>query len=545
MSRTEVVSDLRERERHIAEVLVKQGLTQLCAALGLNGKASLARSSGQAEAMAPRNLRVALEELGPTFVKFGQMLSTRGDLLSPRYRAELAKLQDAAPVVPAAVVQRAIEQELGPNAFARLELHPLASASIGQAHAARLHDGTEVVVKIRRPGAREQVQQDLAILEHRAGQASRHPHVLGQVDWVGLAEEFARILRAELDYELEARNAEQFAANFAGDAQVRIPRVYWETTTSDVITLERMRGIKVTDLDALDEAGVDRRELAQLATRVMAKMVFDDGFFHADPHPGNFFVQSEGGIAIIDFGMVGALDERLRQQLGDLLTAIIRGNPERVATALIELGASSDRVDRRALRQDLSTLLQRYSGRGIGEIALGQAIADLTDITRRHGLRLPRDLALLTKALIMEEGLAATLDPGFQISKALAPFAQRHLLAQLSPTALLRRLERLGLDASELPGQLHRMLNDGIEVHVRTTDLEPLVERLERLGNRIAVSVLAAAAINSLAELAAADRVRPGAWRKPPMPARAAAVAALGGYAAWRRGFAKRRAPVA
>jgi ubiquinone biosynthesis protein len=534
------MNDLHERERHIAEVLVKQGLTQLSAALGLNGMGPHRRIAGQADAVAPRNLRVALEELGPTFVKLGQMLSTRGDLLSPRYRTELAKLQDAGHAVPAAVVQQTIEQELGPNAFAWLDLDPLASASIGQAHAARMHDGTEVVVKVRRPGAREQIEQDLAILEHRAGQAGRHLAVVAPVDWAGLAEEFARILRAELDYELEGRNAERFAANFAGDRQVQIPRIYWQTTTANVITLERMRGIKVTDLDALDEEGIDRRALAELATQVMAKMVFDDGFFHADPHPGNFFVQPEGRIAIIDFGMVGALDDQIREQLTDLLTGLVRQNPERVAATLISLGTAADHVDRRALAQDVSALLRRYSGRAVSEIPLGRAIADLLEITRRHSLRLPRDLALLTKALIMEEGLAVTLDPGFQLGQALAPFAQRHVLAQLSPTALLHRLERLGLDASELPGQLRRMLDDGIEVHVRTTDLEPLVARLERLGNRIAVSVLVAAAINSLAELAAADRVRPGSWRKPPVPARAAAAAALGGYAAWRRGVAGR-----
>jgi ubiquinone biosynthesis protein len=530
------MNDLHARERHIAEVLVKQGLTQLAAALGLSGMASHPHSAGQADAVAPRNLRLALEELGPTFVKLGQMLSTRGDLLSPSYRAELAKLQDAASVISAAAVQRIIEEELGPEAFAWFELHPLASASIGQAHAARLHDGTEVVVKVRRPGAREQIEQDLAILERRAGQASRHLHVLAHVDWVGLAEEFARVLRAELDYGLEGHNAERFAANFAGDNQVRIPRVYWETTTADVITLERMHGIKLTDADALDQAGVDRRAMAQLATRVTAKTVFDDGFFHGDPHPGNFFVDPEGAIAMIDFGIVGTLDDQLREELTDLLVGLVRENPERVAAAVIALGVSSDHVDHRALRQDLSTLLQRYSGRGVGEIPLGPAIADFLEIARRHRLQLPPDLALLAKALIMEEGLAATLDPDFQIGQALGPFAQRHLLAALSPTTLLRRLERLGLAAAEVPDQLHRLLDalsDGVDIHIRTTDLEPLVARLERLGNRIAVSVLAAAAINSMAELAAADRIRPGAARKPRTGARRAALAALG-YAAWR-----------
>jgi ubiquinone biosynthesis protein len=510
------MNDLRARERHIAEVLVKQGLTQV-----------------SADSVAPRNLRLALAELGPTFVKLGQMLSTRGDVLPARYRAELDKLQDAAPAVPAELVQRTIEEELGPDAFAAFDLQPLASASIGQAHAARLHDGTEVVVKIRRPGAREQIEQDLAILQRRVGQVNRHLHA--HVDWAGLAEEFARILRAELDYELEGRNAERFAANFANDPHVRIPRVHWETTTTDVITLERMGGIKVTDIEALDEAGVDRPALAQLATRVMAKMVFDDGFFHGDPHPGNFFVQPDGGIAIIDFGMVGELDDELRGRLADLLAGVVRGNADRMTAALVALGASTDEVDRRALRQDLSALLRRYSGRGVGEIAIGQAIADVLEVARRHRLRMPRDLALLTKAIIMEEGLAVALHPGFQLGPALAPFAQRHLLAQFTPTALLRRLDRLGLAAVELPDHLQQLLEEGVEVHVRATDLEPLVARLERLGNRIALSVLAAAAVNAAAELAATGRLDASRWRKPSRTARVAGMAALGGYAALRR----------
>ena len=222
----------------------------------------------------------------------------------------------------------------------------------------------------------------------------------------------------------------------------------WETTTAGDHARAHAR-LKVNDLDGLDASG-DRPPRAGAASprAVRRRWSSSDGFFHADPHPGNFFVEPDGRIAIIDFGMVGAFDDRLRERLSDLLTGVVRTNPDRMAAALVALGASTDPVDRRALRHDLSTLLRRYSGHGVGEIPLGQAVTDLLEITRRHSLRLPPDLALLAKTLIMEEGLAATLDPGFQIVQALVPFARRDLLAQLSPSALLRGL---GLAAAGFP----------------------------------------------------------------------------------------------
>ena len=243
------------------------------------------------------------------FVKLGQILSTRADLVPPDYQAELAKLQDAAPPVDAEVVGDVLAHEFGSDAtamFATFDFEPLAAASIGQAHAATLPDGTEVAVKVRRPGAVEQIEQDLEILQDLAARAGRHWTAAADYDLVGLAEEFAQTVRSELDYLREGRNAERFAANFADDPDVHIPRVFWEATTSRVLTLERVRGIKVSDLDALDAAGIDRRALAERATRVTAQMVFRDGFFHADPHPGNFFVESAGRIGLIDFGMVGS-----------------------------------------------------------------------------------------------------------------------------------------------------------------------------------------------------------------------------------------------
>jgi len=549
----------RQRRREIAEVLVRHGLKEVAIFTGLDravaaGRAAIGLPEHSNLDDAADDVRLALEELGPTFIKLGQLVSTRADLLPPQYLAALAKLQDAAPPIPAQAAWAVIEAELGDRtktAFQAFGLEPLAVASIGQAHQATLQDGTDVVVKVRRPGAVEQVELDLEILRECAERASHRWEAAARFDLVGLADEFARVLRDELDYRKEGKNAERFATNFADDPDVQIPRVFWETTTSRVITLERIRGMKVTDADALLAAGIDRDELARRATRVTAKMVFDDGFFHGDPHPGNFFVESSGRIGLIDFGIVGTLDDRLRDDLGRLLIAIVRKNPQRLADSLIELGATTAPVDRGGLIDDLAELLSRYSERSLGDISVGAAVAEAIQVARRHNLRLPRNLALLAKVIVMAEGLAAALDPGFQIVATLAPYARRQVLAQFAPAALARRLEQVAFDVAELavdfPGQLHRLLEvlgeGGLELHLRTGELEPLLRRTERLGNRIATSVLVAAGINALTELAATGHVRRHVWRRP-LPA---VVAGAGLYMVGRRGVSRavRRAMLA
>lgn len=500
----------------------------------------------------PEHVRLALEELGTTFVKLGQILSTRADLMPSEYQAELSKLQDAAPPVGVEAVRALLAQELDGGAdaaFASFDVVPLAAASIGQAHAATLHDGTEVVVKVRRPGVVDQVQDDLEILQNLAARASRRWEAAAGYDLVGLADEFARTLRAELDYLQEARNAERFAANFAAEPDVKIPRVFWETTTSRVLTLERIRGIKISDLEALDAAGIDRRALAERATRITAKMVFEDGFFHADPHPGNFFIQPGGRVGIIDFGMVGAVDGQLRERLGRLLLALAREDPDRVASALLGLGVSAGAVDRARLRDDVAALLARYAGRSVGEIELGPAIGDVLGIARRHHLRLPRDLALLLKMIVMDEGLAAQLDPGFRLGDVLGPYAQRQIAAQLSPTALVRRLAQAGIDlaelTAELPDELRRLLDvleaGGPELHLRADELERLLARADRLVNRLVAGVLAAALIEALAELMAVDPARWRVRRRPLFAVGLVAAGTLGAYAARGAGRAPPR----
>jgi ubiquinone biosynthesis protein len=526
------------RQRQIAEVLVRHGLGYAVDLVGLERFRPSSPERPDALPGGPERLRRVLEDLGPTFIKLGQILSTRADLVGPEYQAELAKLQDAAPSLAPQEVWEVIVLELGgkeESAFASFGLEPLAAASIGQAHAATLRDGTEVVVKVRRPGVVEQVSEDLEILRNLAAFASRRWASAARYDLVGLADEFAETLRAELDYLAEGHNAERFARNFEGDRDVHIPKVFWETTTSRVITLERIYGMKVTDLAGLERAGVDREELAQRATRLLAKMVFEDGFFHADPHPGNFFIEPAGTIGVIDFGMVGVLDGRLRDQLGELMLAVGREDADRLTDSLIAIGAASGQVDRARLRGDLAQMLSRYSGRSLGEIELRQAVGDILEIVRRHGLTAPRDLALLLKSFVMNEGMAVELDPDFRLVETLTPYAYRYMLARFSPSALAGRAGRLALELSELgadlPARLNRLLDvlaaGRVDVHVSPADLEPHVRRLERLGNRIAASVIAAAIIDGLAELAAADRTQRGGRRDLRRLARFAGAGAL------------------
>jgi ubiquinone biosynthesis protein len=497
----------------------------------------------------PEHVRLALEEMGATFVKLGQILSTRPDLLPESYQHELAKLQDSSPALPGSTIREVIAQELGHDvqeAFADFADEPLATGSIGQAHAATLFDGTEVVVKVRRPGVMAQIEEDLEILRNLADHASRKWRAVDEYDVIGLAEEFSSTLKAELDYLQEGRSAERFADNFKTESDVHVPRVFWETTTSRVLTLERIRGINVSDLAGLDAAGIDRHALAERATNVTAKMIFEDRFFHADPHPGNLFIEPNGTIGIIDFGMVGTIDENLRAQLATLLVSVARKNPDRIADAVLDLAIARVEVDRHALSADLGTLLARYEGKSIGEIQFTRLIGQVLVIVRHHHLRLPRELALILKMLSMNEGMAVEMDPQFQIGEVVAPFARRLAAEEFTPAAFARRLARSGINVAQFGAELPELLmrltavidEGGMEVHLRAAELEPLVARVERLGNRLVAGVVAAAFIEGIAELLTVEPSRRRAIDRPLLAVGAGAVGSLGAYLVWtgRRG---------
>lgn len=480
-----------------------------------------ARHAQPNEKASPERLRLAIEELGPTFIKLGQILSTRGDLLPRPFLDELAKLQDGAPPIPAAQVRIILLEELGrpiEEVFATFEMTPLASASIGQVHAATLLDGTEVVVKVRRPGVVEQVEEDLHILLDLALKSNRHWGAARFYDVLAIAQEFAQTLRLELDYLHEGRNLETIAENFGDEPDIHIPTVYWATTTSRMLTLERIHGFKISDGEAIQAAGLDRAAIACRASRLLLTMMLEHGVFHADPHPGNVWVEHDGTIALIDFGMVGNVDSAARGLLVQLMIFMTRQDASQLADVLLQLGMASAHVDRNALRRDLQRLLARYLGRPLQDIKFSVYLGEVLEILRWQHLRLAPDLALLVKTLGMAEGLAEQLYPPFDLMEVYVPFAEHLLQQQFSWSRWTKQMALASIDAMEmglgLPGQLHRILGDiergGLEITVQPASFDPYFDRLEQLINRTILALLAATFTISAALFVAA--FHPAHW---------------------------------
>jgi ubiquinone biosynthesis protein len=546
-----------ERYRQIADVLSRHGLGFLVGVVGLSRwvpfhHGVLGHQRRQEPYSTPEHLRLAIEELGPTFIKLGQLLSTRSDILPADYLHELSKLQDAAPPVLPATVRRLIEAELGASPeeiFASFNTEPLASASIGQAHLATLLDGTEVVVKVRRPNINTVIETDLEILQNFANIASRRWQAAANYNFPGLVSQFALTLRRELDYVAEGRNAERIAANFAANEDVHVPRVFWATTTSRILTLERIVGIKVNDLEGIDRARVDRRQLATKAAGVAVSMVFEHGFYHADPHPGNLFIEPGGRIGLIDFGMVGEVDDALRQRLGVLLAALTSHDVERLASALLELSVVKRPVDRDQFRIDLVGFVALYKGRRLGEVNVAELASQLLALLRKHHLQLPQEIAVLLKYFLMVEGMGVRLDPEFNLGAFLGPYARQLAWERFSPEALARQLLSSGRDAAalavDLPDRVRRLLDvleaSGLVMHVNASEFEPLVERVERIGDRMVAGIIMAAFIRGIAELASADKERWGRWEGPLMGIGLGMSSGLGAYLGWTARRLRRR----
>ena len=499
------------RYRQILTVLVKYGFGDLLEALKVRhplvGRLPRLKVLKGLEGLSrPERLRLAFEELGPTFIKLGQLLSLRPDLIPPEYSAELAKLQDEAAPFPFAQVKEKVEEQLGrplEELFSEFDEEPLAAASLAQVHRALLRDGTEVVVKVQRPKVRDRVRADLIILEDLAQFIARYVPDSELYDPVGTVREFAKTLRRELDFVREGRNMEVFRRNFSGDPTIYIPKVFWELTTSEVLTMERIVGIKVTDLEGLEGAGLDRRQIAINGANAILKQVFEHGFFHADPHPGNILVLEDNVIAPLDFGMVGRLDRALQEMVGELLVGIVRKDIDRVMRALHELGSLDEGVDLVAFRTDLGDFIDRYYKIPLYRLEVARLLDEAMTLVREHRVRLPAGLVMMGKALVIEEGVGRTLYPELDMITLAKPYVQHMVFRGLVPGQELRDwavvAEETGRLLKELPGELRSIMKKIRRGELRTQfehlGLDRLILELDRSSNRIAFALIIAALI--------------------------------------------------
>lgn len=505
---------LLQRSRQIASALTRHGLGWLVVRVGLGGFVPFERGwfghpVRETPYTRPEHLRMALSELGGTFIKVGQALSTHPDFIPPEYVAEFSKLQDAAPPLPFEVICQVICDELGgspENFFDEFDPQPLASASIGQVHAGKLKSGQSVIIKVQRPNVAEQVEEDLEILSGMAEWAETHTSFGREYNLPALVDEFAFTLRNELDYQREGQNADRFRHNFAGDPGIYVPRVCWEFTTDRVLTMERVGGIKVADMSALDEAGIDRRIVAENSVRLMLREVFEFGFFHADPHPGNFFVQPDGSIAMIDFGMVGRLDTNLQESLLRIGMAVSRQDAERLTDEFFAIGMANANVKRRVLQRDLDHFISRYAGRSIKDLAAAKTVDEVMAIALRHRLQMPAELVMLFRVVGISEGLGAQLDPNFKLFEFAAPYLQEFWMQHRSSKAIALRVGQSALDAAELgltlPYHISRLIGQvergELELNVNHEGLRDFALQLHRMVNRLTLTILLAATVIAL-----------------------------------------------
>jgi ubiquinone biosynthesis protein len=548
------MASVTARYRQIVEVLVRNGLSALAARIGLRDHLprSLRRPHEHDHPLiGPERLRTALEELGPTFVKLGQMLSTRRDLLPEDYVRELTELQDSAAPVPYEAIAASIRRELGADPhelYASFTETPLATASIGQAHRARLEDGTEVIVKVRKPGVTAKVRADLEVMKQLAALAAREWDLARDVDAEALVDGFDRMMRGELDYRTESAHAEQFRQNLADNPAVRIPLVIEELSTSEVLTEEFVIGRSITDSSGLDAAGVDRRALAHTATDALIRMVLVDGFFHADPHPGNLFVAEDSTIWLIDFGMVGRLSAGVREDLLWLLLAMSRRDEEGIVAALLRLAPPRRGVDRRRLARDVANLIEAISSHPLAEVSISRVIEQIYALMRHHRLQLPAELSAMLRMLVLTESAAVVLDPDFHLDTVLQEVMPVALVELLSPEALLRRLSSVGMQAlragHELPARAIRLLDDyeahGMDIGIHADDLDRAVSRLEGTADRLIAGMALSAMLVGIGSYVSAAPGRRSQLRGPSLLGAGGGAALLALYLAASAGPARR-----
>ncbi|WP_442858678.1 ABC1 kinase family protein [Azospira sp. I09] len=520
------------RLHEIASILIRYGFGDTVRRIGLANvleRAGRALRWNEAENFAhmtpPERVRRVLAEMGPTFVKLGQVLATRVDLFEPEWTAEFGKLQDSAPPASWIAIQQQLTEDLGgppESIFAAFDPEPLAAASIAQVHRARLENGDDVVVKVRRPGIQPIIEADLRWLARLAELAETASPELRIFHPREIVRQFAQSLRDELDFRGECRNAERIAENFLGYTDpesiptlqegeavfasasdiILIPHVYWQWTCERVCVQEFIEGISGRRLQAVDDAGLDRKLLARRGALAVLKMIVEDGLFHADPHPGNVFYLPGNRIAFIDFGMVGRLTDERREQLIRLLLGLVRNDARGVTDVMLEW-TSDGVVDEQVLLLEIQSFVDRYHGVPLKQLRLSSMLSDLAAIPRQHQLVLPRDLSLLIKAFITLEGLGRELDPEFDMAGQSLPLLEKTMREQYSPAALLKRSWRTAGEfltlLADLPRDISRLLRAArrgrLEIHIDVSNLKRVGDQLDSAANRLVIGIVVAALI--------------------------------------------------
>ena len=505
------------RFSQISRVLVRQGFGFV-----FDVRRDRREKKGLQELLAPNfgvRLRRTLDDLGPTFVKFGQLLSTRSDILPEGVLLELTKLQDTATPMPPGVAQGIVERELGApveDVFASFDPVPLGSASIGQVHRAVLLGGETVAVKVQRPEAPARIGGDLELMRDFAAFLDRRFGHRLFIDVRGLVAEFEVVIRRELDYSAEAANARRFAANFAGTPVV-IPDIYLDLSTPKVMTMEYIEGTRFRDVRPLLMAPSERRRVASMGAEAVFKMAFEDGFFHGDPHPSNLLLTPEGDLALLDFGMVGYMSRGDIDALSRLFIAVIQRDASAAVRGLEALGVRYATEVRGDLVRDLREFLNKYAGLSVGEVTLGQALSELIALARRYRVRMPPVFPLLTKALVTAEAIARAIDPTINVYELARPYARRLINERYGPNAVLETAGERALEyaryVEDYPEQVRQLLTelaDGeLEVQLRHQGLDELTGEVDVLANRLVFAVVTGALLLGSCVLGVFDRGGP------------------------------------
>lgn len=494
------------RRRQIVGVLVRNGLGYVVQRLGLDHFASLSNRRSivscerEPDQLLAYKLRQSLVELGPTFVKLGQLLSTRPDILPPVYIEQMERLQDKVRPMDQDALLKQLNNELGPpeQIFAEFDLKPLAAASIGQVHLARLKSGEQVIVKVQRPDIQSMVQNDLEIVAGLARVAEMRSATARRMGIVAMIEDYARSLLYSLDYAREARNTERVYQDFIEDEQVRIPRVFWDYCTDKILTEEYIPGVKVNNVKEIEERGWDRKKISGMGTEAFLTQVMKYGFFQSDPHPGNILVVDNDHIAFIDFGEVGVLSGDRLINIGQLVLAISQQDMDRALASLYDMGIVDDLADSDDFRVDFEDMIQSVSNGAIGSLDMNRLRKEIMSLAYRYNLKMPAYLTLLMKALIILEGVGKQLDPTYDFMEVARPLATQVYHDRLQPRNLYSYLRRKYYrdikPLGRLPDDFHNIIKKTaagqLQMNLQVSFSEKASNKMTQLVSRLSTSLI-------------------------------------------------------